>query len=129
MNVKKLINNHENCVSEALDGMLLSNSQLKRIKGHHILVRSDIDDAKKNQVTILTGGGSGHEPAHAGYIGEGMVSCAVLGNVFASPSVASILEGIRVIAGPKGVLLIVKVSINSNCLRYLYLICILFVLM
>jgi len=54
------------------------------------------------------GGGSGHEPAHAGFIGEGMLSGAVLGNVFASPSVASILAAIRIVAGPKGVLIIVK---------------------
>lgn len=54
------------------------------------------------------GGGSGHEPAHAGYIGQGMLSGAVLGNVFASPSVNSILAAIRAVAGPKGVLLIVK---------------------
>ena len=52
--------------------------------------------------------GSGHEPAHAGFIGPGMLSSAVLGNVFASPSVSSILAAIRVCAGPKGVLLIIK---------------------
>jgi dihydroxyacetone kinase len=59
-------------------------------------------------VTIISGGGSGHEPAHAGFIGAGMLSCAVLGNVFASPSVASILAAIRAVAGPPGVLLVVK---------------------
>ena len=57
---------------------------------------------------MVPGGGSGHEPAHAGYVGPGMLSAAVLGNVFASPSVSSILPAIRVVAGPMGVLLIIK---------------------
>ena len=56
-------------------------------------------------------GGSGHEPAHGGFVGSGCLSAAVLGNVFASPSVSMILAAIRAFAGPKGVLLIVKVHI------------------
>jgi dihydroxyacetone kinase len=73
-----------------------------------VLVRSDIDTVKEQQVTLICGGGSGHEPAHAGYIGQGMLAGAVLGNIFASPPVHAILAAIRVCAGPKGVLLIIK---------------------
>jgi triose/dihydroxyacetone kinase / FAD-AMP lyase (cyclizing) len=56
----------------------------------------------------LSGGGSGHEPAHAGYIGDGMLAGAILGKVFASPSVNAILAGIRTCAGPHGLLLVIK---------------------
>lgn len=73
-----------------------------------MLVRSDIASIKDKQVSLICGGGSGHEPAHAGYIGQGMLAGAVLGNVFASPPVHAILAAIRVCAGRKGVLLIVK---------------------
>ena len=60
------------------------------------------------QVTLLSGGGSGHEPAHAGYVGRGMLSVAVAGAVFASPSPASILAALRAIRSPRGTLMIVK---------------------
>jgi dihydroxyacetone kinase len=96
-------------VEEAVEGALLIDSSLMVIEGLNILVRKDIDQIKSKFVTIISGGGSGHEPAHAGFIGDGMLSCAVLGNVFASPSVASIVAAIRVCGGPRGVLLIVKV--------------------
>jgi dihydroxyacetone kinase len=54
-----------------------------------------------------TGGGSGHEPAQAGYVGEGMLTAAICGDVFASPTVDSILARIRAVTGPKGCLLVV----------------------
>lgn len=59
-------------------------------------------------MAILSGGGSGHEPAHAGFIGEGMLTGSVMGDVFASPSVASILAAIRTVTGRGGTLMIVK---------------------
>lgn len=89
-------------------GICLSNPQVSRIQGLNVLVRSDIQTAKEQQVTLICGGGSGHEPAHAGYIGHGMLAGAVLGNVFASPPVHAILAAIRVCAGTKGTLLIIK---------------------
>eukprot|EP01035_Chromulina_nebulosa_P031495 gene31495-41993_t len=105
---KKLLNRAEDCVFEASEGLLKLDTRIKRLGALNVLVRADIEAVKLDSVTILTGGGSGHEPAHAGYIGDGMLSCAVLGNVFASPAVTAILAGIKCIAGPKGVLLIVK---------------------
>ena len=89
-------------------GICLTNSRISRIQGLNVLVRKDINSIKDDQVTLISGGGSGHEPAHAGYIGQGMLSGAVLGNVFASPPVNAILAAIRVCAGAKGVLLIIK---------------------
>mmetsp|Transcript_2428 Transcript_2428/g.2548 ORF Transcript_2428/g.2548 Transcript_2428/m.2548 type:complete len:600 (-) Transcript_2428:136-1935(-) len=105
---KKIINDPSQVVREAVEGCLLSNRDLKTIEGMNILLRADIDTVKKSYVTLISGGGSGHEPAHAGYIGNGMLSAAVLGNCFASPSVNSILAAIRVCAGSHGTLLLVK---------------------
>lgn len=104
---KKLINNPESCVPDMVEGMLLTGS-LKKVEGFNVVVRGDIEEIRKDRVTIISGGGSGHEPAHAGYIGKGMLSGAALGNVFASPSVATVLAAIRSVASPKGVLVIVK---------------------
>jgi dihydroxyacetone kinase len=108
MSRKSLTNDVTSVVEDALIGLLSIDASLARIGSYASLAMVDIESYKKNHVTLISGGGSGHEPLHAGYIGHGMLSAAVLGNVFASPSVASILATIRVCAGPKGVLLIVK---------------------
>lgn len=105
---KKLINQPEDCVEEALQGLLVAHPSIARLEGLHVAVRSDYAEAKEDQVVLISGGGSGHEPAHAGYIGPGMLTAAVLGGVFASPSVNAILSAIRAITGPQGCLLIVK---------------------
>lgn len=105
---KTLVNKLDAIVPEAIDGLLLSNPLVKRLGDLNVIVRSDIHVYKSEHVTIISGGGSGHEPSHAGFIGDGMLSAAVCGNIFASPSVSSILAAIRVCAGPLGVLLIVK---------------------
>lgn len=105
---KKLINSPSGVVPDAVEGLLLTDSRLRRVSNLNIVVRSDIESAKQKYVSIISGGGAGHEPAHAGFIGEGMLSGAVFGNVFASPSVSAILAAIRVCSGPKGVLLVVK---------------------
>lgn len=106
--MKKFINDPINIVDEMVEGILLSHPDLARLGSLHVLIRRDIEVVRGSQVTILSGGGSGHEPAHAGYIGAGMLSGAILGGVFASPSTTSILAAIRAVAGPKGVLLVVK---------------------
>eukprot|EP01041_Mallomonas_annulata_P001980 gene1980-3853_t len=105
---KKIINTPSRVVSEFIEGVLLVNRSLKCIPGMNVLVRADIEEIRNSTVTLISGGGSGHEPAHAGYIGPGMLSAAVLGNSFASPSVSAILSAIRICAGPKGTILIVK---------------------
>ncbi|KAL8585786.1 hypothetical protein ACOMHN_037349 [Nucella lapillus] len=86
MSGKKLINSAEHCVEEATAGFVSVNPGIKRLEGHSVVIRADIEDVKKaGQVTVMCGGGSGHEPAHAGYVGEGMLSAAVAGAVFTSP--------------------------------------------
>ncbi|KAM9408415.1 triokinase/FMN cyclase [Pholidichthys leucotaenia] len=106
---KKLINSVDSCVDEALCGLVRVSGGLSLLKGHRVVLRSDLNNLK-GKVALLSGGGSGHEPAHGGYIGAGMLSAVVAGGVFASPPPASILAAILSLhsAGASGVLLIVK---------------------
>ncbi|XP_076580844.1 triokinase/FMN cyclase isoform X2 [Chaetodon auriga] len=106
---KKLINSADTCVDEALCGLVRASGGLSLLRGHRVVLRSDLDDLR-GKVALLSGGGSGHEPAHGGYVGAGMLSAAVAGGVFASPPPASILAAILSLhnAGASGVLLIVK---------------------
>lgn len=107
--MKKLINAAGDVVGGSLDGLTLTSAGIARLAGSTTAVRSDIAAVRATgRVTLLSGGGAGHEPAHAGYVGAGMLSAAVAGEVFTSPSVDAVLDGIRAVASPGGVLLIVK---------------------
>ena len=105
----QFINAKDRLVTDALDGLLeTSGGALARLDGYpHIKVvaRADWD---KSRVALISGGGSGHEPAHAGFVGAGMLTAAVCGEVFASPSVDAVLAGILAVTGTAGCLLIVK---------------------
>ena len=107
--MKQFVNQKEDIVIEAIDGTIAaSGGSLARLDGYphiRVVVRSDWD---KSKVALVTGGGSGHEPAHAGFVGKGMLTAAVCGDVFASPSVDAVLAGILAVTGPAGCLLIVK---------------------
>jgi dihydroxyacetone kinase len=78
------------------------------MKHVNVLCRKDYETVKSDRVALITGGGSGHEPAHAGFIGKGMLTAVVCGGIFASPSADQVLAAIRTCTGPKGALLIVK---------------------
>nr|WP_311538806.1 dihydroxyacetone kinase subunit DhaK [uncultured Bradyrhizobium sp.] len=105
----QFINSREHIVQEALDGLIAtSGGQLVRLDGYpfiRVVARSDWD---RSRVAVISGGGSGHEPAHAGFVGPGMLTAAVCGDVFASPSVDSVLAGILAVTGEAGCVLIVK---------------------
>lgn len=107
--MKQFINTKETLVTEAIDGMLrTAGGRLARLDGYphiKVVVRTDWDRSK---VALVSGGGSGHEPSHAGLIGQGMLTAAVCGDVFASPSVDAVLAGILAVTGKAGCLLIVK---------------------
>jgi dihydroxyacetone kinase len=109
MAMKQFINAKEALVTEAIDGVLrASGGRLARLDGYphiKVVVRTDWD---KSKVALVSGGGSGHEPAHAGFVGQGMLTAAVCGDVFASPSVDAVLAGILAVTGKAGCLLIVK---------------------
>jgi ATP-dependent dihydroxyacetone kinase len=107
--LSQFINSKETLVTEAIDGVLCTaGGRLARLDGFpfiKVIVREDWD---KSKVALISGGGSGHEPAHAGFVGAGMLTAAVCGDVFASPSVDAVLAGILAVSGPAGCLLIVK---------------------
>lgn len=104
--MKKLINSPENVVDEMLDGLAKAYPQyLARLEGFEVMIRSE---KKKGKVALISGGGSGHEPAHAGYVGEGMLDAAVCGAVFTSPTPDQVFEAIKAVQTEAGVLLIIK---------------------
>ena len=104
--MKKIINDPAQAVSEMLSGMAQAHPELRYIPEHQIICRKRKKAAGK--VGVISGGGSGHEPAHAGYVGYGMLDASVSGNVFASPGPDSILRAIQEADNGAGVLLIIK---------------------
>src|SRR5271155_2594186 len=106
--MKKFINRPQDVVEEMLQGLVVLHPGSARLPGHKALIRADAQQVRNQQVAMLSGGGSGHEPAHAGYIGAGMLSAAVAGEVFTSPSSDSVFAAINAVSGKPGVLLVVK---------------------
>src|SRR6516225_6477368 len=106
--MKKFINRPEDAVEEMLQGFTVLSPGSERVPGHRAMFRADAEQIRDKQVAIISGGGSGHEPAHAGYIGAGMLSAAVAGEVFTSPDTDSIFEAIKTVVGKPGALLVVK---------------------
>ncbi|KAK3406110.1 hypothetical protein EUGRSUZ_K02291 [Eucalyptus grandis] len=108
---KKLINDPDDVVTEFIEGLVETYPNLQYLDGFpevKVVLRADISPATYDKVVVISGGGSGHEPAHAGFVGEGMLAAAICGDVFASPPVDAVLAGIRAVTGPMGCLLIVK---------------------
>ncbi|PUZ37300.1 hypothetical protein GQ55_9G108100 [Panicum hallii var. hallii] len=108
---KKLINNPDDVVTEFIEGLVETYPGLQYLDGFpqiKVVLRADVERGAYDKVAVISGGGSGHEPAHAGFVGPGMLTAAVSGDVFASPPVDSILAAIRAVTGPMGCLLIVK---------------------
>lgn len=104
--MKKLINSVETVEDEMIQGLVKAYPQyLKKVDGQNVVVRAK---KKEGKVALISGGGSGHEPAHAGYVGEGMLDAAVAGAVYTSPASDAILEGIKAIATDAGVLMVIK---------------------
>lgn len=103
--MKKIINKPEDVVMEMCNGIALAHPELEFVRKYKIIKKKDID---KNKVSLISGGGSGHEPAHAGFIGKGMLDAAICGDVFASPSQIQVYQGIKATASDKGTLLIIK---------------------
>src|SRR3984957_14002349 len=106
--MKKFINRPEHVVEEMLQGFTVLNPRLARLAGHKVMFRTDAEQVRSQQVAIISGGGSGHEPAHAGYVGAGMLSAAVAGEIFTSPDSESVFAAILAVAGAQGALLVIK---------------------
>eukprot|EP00928_Gymnodinium_smaydae_P070790 TRINITY_DN5455_c0_g1_i1.p1 TRINITY_DN5455_c0_g1~~TRINITY_DN5455_c0_g1_i1.p1 ORF type:complete len:1216 (+),score=283.50 TRINITY_DN5455_c0_g1_i1:77-3724(+) len=106
--VKRFINDPSTAVGDALEGYLWTTNGVGFLEGFpdtRVLVRSDW---KKQGVAIVTGGGSGHEPSDAGMIGEGMITAAVCGDIFASPAASTIAQALAAVTGPAGTLAVIR---------------------
>ncbi|ANF96669.1 dihydroxyacetone kinase subunit DhaK [Paenibacillus bovis] len=103
--MKKVMNKAEDMVLEMAKGMVLAHPELELIPKYKVIKKKNIPQDK---VVLISGGGSGHEPAHAGYIGKGMLDAAVCGDIFASPSQIQVYQAIKSTASNKGALLIIK---------------------
>ena len=104
--MKKIINAVDQVENQMVEGMVKAYPQyLRKLDCGNVVVRAD---KKEGKVALISGGGSGHEPAHGGYVGEGMLDAAVAGAVFTSPTPDQIYEGIKEVATNKGVLLVIK---------------------
>lgn len=105
--MKKIINNPENVVNEMLEGIAKAHPEyVKRLEGFDVLVRAK--GPVKGKVALVSGGGSGHEPSHGGFVGEGMLDGAVAGEVFTSPTPDQVFEAVKAVDGGAGVLLVIK---------------------
>ncbi|OJA22897.1 hypothetical protein BGX87_28190 [Burkholderia ubonensis] len=89
--MKKLVNRPSDVVREMLEGIARQSPHLAILGDEHVLVRKTLPEPSQRAVAVLSGGGSGHEPAHGGYVGDGMLSAAVCGEVFTSPSTDAVL--------------------------------------
>ena len=104
--MKKFINQVELVEDQMIQGMVKAYPQyVRKLECGNVVVRTE---KKEGKVALISGGGSGHEPAHGGYVGTGMLDAAVAGAVFTSPTPDQIYEGIKGIATDKGVLMVIK---------------------
>uniref|UniRef100_A0A5S6R4K6 Triokinase/FMN cyclase n=1 Tax=Trichuris muris TaxID=70415 RepID=A0A5S6R4K6_TRIMR len=105
---KKLINNVDECVDDSLLGCAFRSSSVALLENYRVLVRRDVDKIRDaNRVTLISGGGSGHEPAFGDFIGVGGLTAAVAGSIFASPPADHILAAIKAVQSSAGVLILV----------------------
>lgn len=103
--MKKIINTPETLVREMCAGIALADPGVQFISKYKVIKKREINP---NKVTLISGGGSGHEPAHAGFVGKGMLDAAVCGDVFASPSQIQVYQAIKETKSDRGTLLIIK---------------------
>ena len=117
---KKLINKPLNAVDEALEGYVAANPGLRLLKGHRVVIREDIEKLRKaGKVALVSGSGSGHEPAQAGFVGTGMLSAAVSGAVFTSPPTKSVLAALRAVGrGNCGGTLLIVTNYTGDRLNF-----------
>ena len=112
--MKKIMNTSESFVYDMCHGLAKAHPELEFVEKYKVVKKKVID---KNKVTLISGGGSGHEPAHAGFVGKGMLDCAVCGDVFASPSQIQVYNALKLTASKKGTLMIVK-NYSGDCMNF-----------
>ncbi|RUS34541.1 dihydroxyacetone kinase [Jimgerdemannia flammicorona] len=104
-------------VVESLKGLCYANPGLTLLENDKVVYQSNVDEIARKQVTLVAGGGAGHEPAHAAFVGPSMLTAAVTGQVFASPSAGQILTALRAVRSPHGTLVIIK-NYTGDCLHF-----------
>jgi dihydroxyacetone kinase len=112
--MKKIINKPETFVYEMCNGLIKAHPELDFIEKYKVVKKKEIN---KDKVTLISGGGSGHEPAHAGFVGKGMLDAAVCGDIFASPSTIQVYNAILKTQSKKGTLLIIK-NYSGDCMNF-----------
>ena len=112
--MKKIMNTPETFVYDMCHGLAMAHPDLEFVEKFKIVKKKEINEDK---VSLISGGGSGHEPAHAGFVGKGMLDAAVCGDVFASPSQVQVYNAIKKCATDKGVLLIIK-NYSGDCMNF-----------
>ncbi len=113
--MKKIINKAEDLVVEMCEGMEKAYPDFLMFRPKYRIMRRK--NLNKDKVSLISGGGSGHEPAHAGFVGTGMLDAAVCGDVFASPSTIQVYNAINETKSSKGTLLIVK-NYSGDCMNF-----------
>ncbi len=112
--MKKIINSPDNVVNELCKGIVLAHPELDFIEKYKVIKKKEVNTDK---VSLISGGGSGHEPSHAGFVGKGMLDAAVCGDVFASPSTIQVYNAILATQSKKGTLLIIK-NYSGDCMNF-----------
>ena len=113
--VKKFINSVDTMLAESLDGFAAAHADIVALGAERKFVRRRTPNP--NKVALISGGGSGHEPLHAGFVGYGMLDAACLGQVFTSPTPDQIVEAATAVGGKAGVLFIVK-NYAGDCMNF-----------
>ncbi len=112
--MKKIMNTAESFVYDMCHGLAKAHPELEFVEKYKVVKKKVVD---RNKVTLISGGGSGHEPAHAGFVGTGRLDAAVCGDVFASPSQIQVYNALKLTASKKGTLMIVK-NYSGDCMNF-----------
>lgn len=112
--MKKIMNTAESFVYDMCHGLAKAHPELEFVEKYKVVKKKVVD---RNKVTLISGGGSGHEPAHAGFVGTGMLDAAVCGDIFASPSQIQVYNALKLTASKKGTLMIVK-NYSGDCMNF-----------
>ncbi|CAO0789891.1 unnamed protein product [Mucor circinelloides] len=114
---KHVMNAPETLVSDSIKGLCYANPHLRLLEEEKVVYYANVDEMALNQVTLISGGGSGHEPGYAGLVGEGCLAANVSGHVFASPSSSQVLAAIERVKSPHGTLVIIM-NYTGDCLNF-----------
>lgn len=112
--MKKIINTTDSFVYDMCHGIAKAHPELEFVEKYKIVKKKEVNQSK---VSLISGGGSGHEPAHAGFVGVGMLDAAVCGDVFASPSQIQVFNALKLTRSEKGTLMIVK-NYSGDCMNF-----------